>query len=164
MVHSCPRRVGKLLCVCGREVHLVLVSLQKTCISGAVVPPEVTEGREEGGGESILLLSSPLLSSPLLFSLPLLPPSLPSSLLQRSLLCSVQSLSYRRPSTVPFLTVRMCNSYFTPGSPATATVAVRGGSAATGLVQMFIPSTPLPLFPSPHLPISPSLPLPLKRA
>ena len=128
---------------------MVLVSLQKTCISGAVVPPEVTEGREEGGGESILLLSSPLLSSPLLFSLPLLPPSLPSSLLQRSLLCSVQSLSYRRPSTVPFLTVRMCNSYFTPGSPATVTVAVRGESVATGLVQVFIPSTPLlstPLF------------------
>ena len=130
-------------------------------ISGAVVPPEVTEGREEGWEESLTpLFSSPLpSSSPFLSSLPLSPPTP-----QRSLLCSVQSLSYRRPSTVPFLTVRMCNSYFTPGSPATATVAVRGGSAATGLVQMFIPSTPLPLFPSPHLPISPSLPLPLKRA
>ena len=117
------------------------------------MPPEVTEGREEGWGESLTpLFSSPLpSSSPFLSSLPLSPPTP-----QRSLLCSVQSLSYRRPSTVPFLTVRMCNSYFTPGSPATATVAVRGGSAATGLVQMFIPSTPLPLFPSPPLSLSPS--------
>ena len=78
---------------------------------------------------------------------------------QRSLLCFVQSLSYRRPSTVPFLTVRMCNSYCILGSPATATVAVRGESAATRLVQVFISFSPLSLSPTPLSP-TPLSPLP----
>lgn len=157
MLHSYRKRVGKLLCVCGREVHLVLVSLQKTCISGAVVPPEVTKGREEWGGESLTpLFSPPLLSTPPSLS-PLLPPPeefvvfCPITELQETIYCAIldcEDVQLILHSGEP------CNCY-SGSKRGECCYRVSSG------VHILYPSTPLPLSPSPHLPISPSLPLPL---
>ena len=62
---------------------------------------------------------------------------------------------------MPFLTLRMCNSYSILGSPATVTVAVKGESAATRLVQVLISLPPLPSLLSPLPSLLSPLPSPL---
>ena len=132
----------------------MLVSPQKTCISGAVVPPEVTEGREEGGrgGESL----TPLFSSPPSLS-PLLPPPeefvvfCPITELQETIYCAIldcEDVQLILHSGEP------CNCY-SGSKRGECCYRVSSG------VHILYPSPHLPLSPSPPLPISPSPPLPI---
>ena len=123
------------------------------------MPPEVTEGREEGGRGGVSY-SSLLLSSPLLFSLPLLPPSLSSHPSEEFVVfCPITELQ----ETI-YCAILDCEDVqliLHSGEPCNCYRGSKRGDCCYRVslgVHTLYSSTPLPLFPSPHLPLSPSPP------